>query len=219
MKRIFIVTVVFLICLMVWSPSIWSNQYQELPFSSSRTNIGIKFGFNKPVKDHYEGSICLGLNLSFYLSRQLSLEFSGQRFTSEVMVEEDDLNSGTLTAYPLQLSLRFQFTTDKRFVPYILAGVGYVIYSHDLALSEWEELRFSGENDVKGSLAFHGAAGLEFFITPSMAICLEGRYTNCKTEAEWTFRDLNNTALNASGTIEDLQIDFIMATLGLKIYF
>lgn len=219
MKRVSIFAMVFLLALTMWSTSVWADQYRELPFSSSRTNIGIKIGYHKPIKDHYEGGICFGLNLSFYLSRQLSLEFSGQRFTSEVTVEEDDLNSGTLTAYPLQLSLRFQFTTDKRFVPYILAGVGYVLYNHDLALSDWEEIRFSGENDIKNNIAFHGAAGLEFFITPSMSLCLEGRYTNSRTEAEWTFRDLNNTAITTSGKIEDLEINFIMATLGLKIYF
>ena len=219
MKKTSTFALILLFSVMVCSTSLSADEIQETSFTSSRTNIGVKLGFSKPIKDHYKGGSCFGLNLSFYITSQLSLELSGQQLTSEVTLEEDDLNSGTLIALPMQLSLRFQFTTSSRFVPYILAGVDYIFYTHEVDLSEWEDVRFSGENEVKNSIGFHGGLGLEFFITPSLSLCLDGQYIYSKTEAEWTFSDINNPGITASGEISNLQIDIIVATLGLKIYF
>ena len=117
MKQISKFTLILLFSALVCITTLSAEESQEVSFTSSRTNMGVKFGFSKPIKDHYEGGMCFGFNLSFFITSQLSLEFSGQQLRSEVTLEEDGLNSGTLTAFPAQLSLRYQFNTSSRFVP------------------------------------------------------------------------------------------------------
>ena len=91
---------------------------------------------------------------------------------------------------------------------------------HRPALFNYSDIcHFHDSSPQRAIIGFHGGLGLEFFVTPNFSLCLDGRYIYSKTECEWTFSDINNPGITVSGEISDLQIDFIVATLGLKIYF
>jgi len=203
-----------------------SSRAMAEEFSASRTNIVLKGGISFPPKDHYREAIFLGFGVDFFLSPCICLEVGISRFSSEVsslefddFTDQRDLDPGTLAGYPLQLSLKYQFPTGSRFVPYLLAGGDLVLYDHQVDLSDWEKVGFTGENKMKIGFGFHGGLGLNIFITPGIAFNIDTRYTYTITGFTWTFTDLNHPEITVSGEVNNLKLHYLMATAGIKIYF
>lgn len=219
MKKIVIFILIIICCTFIFTNPI------ERSFLTGSTNIGLKGGIAYPPKENYALEACFGLSMDFFITTSLSIEISGYRFTSEVSplgFEESttkrDLDKGTLTAYPIQLSLKYQFSQNSRVVPYLIIGGDYVIYDHSPDLTEWEKIGFTGENKVKGGIGGHGGLGLNIFVNKMVAINIDVRYIYTFTKCDWSFYDINNPSISISGEISDLTIDFLIATAGIKIY-
>jgi len=195
----------------------WDSE--EPSFSSLRTNLGLKFGMVFPGNDYYDKGVCYGVSLNFILIKNLSIELSGLRFTTEVTKsEENDLSKGTLKSIPLQLSIKYQFTKESKFIPYILAGADYILYDHTVDMPEWENMGFKISEEVDNCIGFHGGLGLDIFISNNIALNIDGRYVFSKTNLNSTILDTKSD-VSVTKEIKDLKIDLIIATVGLKIYF
>ena len=188
-------------------------------FSSLRTNVGLKFGMAFPGKNYYDKGVCYGVSFNFILINNLSIELIGLRFTTEVTKsEENDLSKGTLKSIPLQLSIKYQFTKNSKFVPYILGGADYILYNHKVNLPEWEDLGFKISEEVDNGIGFHVGLGFDIFISENIALNIDGRYVTSKTNFNSTILDTKSD-ISVTKEIKDLKIDLIIATVGLKIYF
>lgn len=188
-------------------------------FSSLRTNVGLKFGMLFPGKNYYDKGVCYGVSFNFVLIENFSIELIGLNSTTEVTKsEENDLSKGTLKSIPLQLSIKYQFTKESKFVPYILAGADYILYNHDVNLPEWENMGFNISEKVDNAIGFHGGLGFDFFISDNIALNIDGRYVTSKTNLNSTILDTKSD-VSVTKEIKDLKMDLIIATVGLKIYF
>jgi outer membrane protein W len=218
MKKLLLIGFIIFLVMFAYSDKEDAWNTTKKTFTSARTNIGLKIGMGLPVKDNYSSNLIFGINFNFFLTSKLSVELSAQRITSDLKFAEEDLYPGTLTMYPIQLSLKYQFSNSSKFTPYLLTGVSYTLFDHQLDLQGWEIINFTGTDSVKSSLGFHGGLGFDFFISNSIALNLDLRYLFTKADCEWVFYDINNPYISASGTIRDIQIDFITATAGFKVY-
>ena len=188
-------------------------------FSSLRTNVGLKFGMLSPGKNYYDKGVCYGVSFNFVLIENFSIELIGLSSTTEVTKsEEDDLSKGTLKSIPLQLSIKYQFTKESKFVPYILAGADYILYDHTVDMPEWENMGFNISEKVDNAIGFHGGLGFDFFISDNIALNIDGRYVTSKTNLNSTILDTKSD-VSVTKEIKDLKMDLIIATVGLKIYF
>jgi len=188
-------------------------------FSSLRTNVGLKFGMAFSGKDYYDKGVCYGVSFNFILISNLSIELNGLRFTTEVTKsEENDLSKGTLKSIPLQLSIKYQFTKESKFVPYILTGADYILYNHTVDMPEWDNMGFKISEELDNGIGFHVGLGFDIFISENIALNIDGRYVTSKINLNSTILDTKSD-VSVTKEIKDLKMDLIIATLGLKIYF
>lgn len=218
MRKLFVfMLILFCSFMIVSAQDNWD--FEESSFSSLRTNVGLKFGMVFPSKNYYDKGVCYGVSLNFILIENLSIELIGFRFTTEVTkLEENDLSKGSLKSIPLQLSIKYQFTKESKFVPYILAGADYILYDHTVDMPEWENMGFKISEEVDNGIGFHGGLGFDIFISDNIALNIDGRYVFSKTNLNSTILDTKSN-VSVTKEIKDLKIDLIIATVGLKIYF
>lgn len=207
-------------CLLLVSTTAGQNQAWDTPtptFSSARSSIGLTAGLALFSKDNYSRPPVYGIVLDLRILPPLSLEIRALRFQNDVSAEDDDLFPGTLTAYPLSLSLKWHLTRRSRLAPYFRAGVNYTLMNQEVDLPRWEALQFSGKNDIAASPGFQAAMGIDLFIGKKIAFNLEAGYLYIRNDVDWEVQD-TVSAITASGTLESVQFDFISATGGIRFY-
>ncbi|MBN1273740.1 MAG: outer membrane beta-barrel protein [Candidatus Aminicenantes bacterium] len=187
--------------------------------TGTRIGVGLRVG--------YGGSgIMFGGNFNFLLMKNLGICIEGLYFAkseegNSASLADGGLSKGKTTVIPLQLSIQGRFPVSPQLTPYISAGVGYYLNSFSLDStfeSSWNTLGFTIEETVDGALGFHGGAGLDFFLNPSMAVNLDARYIYLKPKGSWTITDQISTT-SSSGDIGKINLSSISIGLGFKFFF
>ena len=186
-------------------------------------SIGIGGGY--AMVGDYGNGLAFGGSFYFGFSRNFGLDIGvqmlGSTYEGEDPPDINKLSAGKLSVMPVQLSLVGRFPVGTSIAPYIMAGAGYYLNKFTLngdITSSWDALGFKIEEGLKNSIGFHFGAGLDFFITPSIALNLGATYCMAKAKGDWSITD-NATSEVASGDLSGLKLDPLVFGARLKFFF
>jgi opacity protein-like surface antigen len=186
-----------------------------------KTGLGIRAGYAMLSEENFGSGLMYGGNLCLGITKNISIELSGQRFQSNTEGDAESLSEGKLSVIPIQLSLQARFPVSGQFVLYIGGGGGYYLNTFTLdedLIEKWDVLGFVIEEKVENAIGFHFGAGIDLFFTENIALNVDFRYCLAKTKGSWTLTDQFSPA-EISGDLEELSLNSIMLGAGLKFYF
>lgn len=186
-----------------------------------RSGMGISAGYALPANTNFAGGLMYGVNFCVEITQYFAIELSGLRFQSNVTGAADSLSDGKLTVMPVQLSIQGRYPINKQFVPYVSGGGGYYVNSFaiDSQITDaWNAVDFDIEEKIENAIGFHIGAGIDYFFNRRLAINADFKYCICKTTGSWSLTD-RVTAATTSGDIDDIDLNIIMITAGVKIFF
>ncbi|MDW7761303.1 MAG: OmpW family outer membrane protein [Acidobacteriota bacterium] len=169
----------------------------------------------------YGSGVVFGGSLAAGLTKNIGIELRGSYFQGDVAGEASGLSKGKFTTIPIQLSLQFRYPVGDKLVPYFGGGAGY--YMNDFALdasvvSKWSDVGFTISETMDPCIGFHFGGGLDFLFAPKIIVNLDVRYALAKTAGAWKLVDENGAA-EASGTLDNLEINPLAATLSIRYGF
>jgi opacity protein-like surface antigen len=153
------------------------------------------------------------------LTPSFSLELSIRNWTVPVTGSNQGLSEGKLSALPIELSGRLHLPLGTSFNVYGDVGFGFAFQSFKLneALStDWEAVGFLIEESVANGLAAHVGLGLEFALSPTIALDFGARYHYLRSQGTWTITDIAGGEAQ-TGKIADLDFDAFTFSLGIRI--
>lgn len=158
---------------------------------SAKLDLGFNVSGAMSSDDELDDTVFLGGNLSWGLNRWLAIGV-------EVGWQDRSLHDDDLTAVPIFADLYLRMPTDSVFVPYLVGGVGGIVWSFD----------GDGVEDIDDDFTFgaKGGGGLDIFLNDHWILNLEVAYV---------YTD-NDVSLS-SGTRADT--DYWLAGGGLKYVF
>ena len=183
--------------------------------------IGGAAGYAMPSEDNYGSGLKYGGNFSLGITKNISIELSGLIFQSDVEGNPEALSKGKLSIIPIQLSIQARFPIAGQFVPYLLGGGGYYLnrFTLDKEISDsWDALGFDIEEKVENAIGYHFGAGIDLFFAKNIALNADIRYCLAKIKGSWILTD-QIIGIEASGNLEDLNLNSLMLGVGLKFCF
>lgn len=160
-----------------------------------------------------DDSVMYGVNLTYFLASDISLELSVDHTETDIDLYALGLsgNAGELEIIPVLLSLRMHIYTNTKVSPYLTIGGGY--FFNDIAQND-STIEFiygpGAEIDVDNSLGYLLGGGIEYFISKKAAVNLDFKYIWTEVEAK----------VNVPGfTKEDFKINPFVIGLGVRYYF
>ncbi len=188
---------------------------------SAQVRFGLGGGYALATDSNYKGGIFFSGQVGFLIGRNFAIELSGSYvMKGDVTGTAAGLSQGSMTRIPLELSFQGRFPIGK-IVPYLMAGVGYVLHTFDLdaaVVSDWSAVGFTIDEKVDNAFSAHFGTGVDFYITPMLAINLNAKYLlPFGAKGSWSLTDMGGTA--ASGTLDGLKLGLIMIGTGVKFQF
>ena len=186
----------------------------------AQVRFGLGGGYALATDSAYAGGFSFSGQIGFLIGRNFAIELSGTYILKgDVTGTAAGLSQGSLSRIPLELSFQGRFPIGK-IVPYVMAGAGYVLHTFDLdasLVSQWSTVGFTIEEKVDNAFSAHFGAGVDFYITPMLAINLNAKYLlPFGAKGSWSLTDMGGT--EASGTL-DLKLGMIMFGTGVKFQF
>jgi len=150
---------------------------------------------------------------------RFALELGVRTFRFPVDASPGGLSAGTISALPIELAFRARFPLGPGLTLSGAAGAGLTFYSFtpdEAVLAAWKDLGFTLEESVKDRPTAHLGAGLEYTLSPTLALDVGLRWNLFRTAGEWSITD-DATATRQAGTVESLRFDTLAIFLGLKV--
>jgi outer membrane protein W len=189
---------------------------------TGQVRLGLSGGYGMPSDSNYKGGLAFGFQAGLGLGEHFAVEIGWGSFKGDVLATEAGLSAGSLNRMPIELSVQARFPLgNKKLIPYIFAGGGYSLNSFTLdsaAVAPWTALGITLEENVNGAVAFHGGAGLDYFLTDKLALNLNVKYLISKASGSWSQTD-DETNTAASGTLTGLSLNTLSISFGLKYSF
>jgi opacity protein-like surface antigen len=186
-----------------------------------KSGVGFLAGYAMPAESNYSSGLNYGGNICLGITKNVSIEFKGLSFQSDVEGNPEALSKGKLSVIPIQLSIQAIFPISWRFLPYLLGGGGYYLNRFNLdeeIIDAWDALGFDIEEKVENAIGYHFGAGIDLFITKNIALNADVRYFITTIKGSWTLTDQIIGTEN-SGSLEDLNLNSLILGGGLKFYF
>jgi outer membrane protein W len=182
-------------------------------------SIGAGGGYMSTSK--YGGGLVFGGSFLAGITKNIGVELRGSYFQGDVAGEASGLSKGKFTTIPIQLSLQYRYPVGDKLVPYLGGGAGY--YLNDFALdasvvSKWSDVGFKISETMDPGIGFHFGGGLDFLVAPKIILNIDVRYALAKTTGTWKLVD-ENGAVDASGTLDNLEINPLAAALSIRYGF
>lgn len=156
------------------------------------------------------------------LSPRFHLEFGADYMRIPVRSQAEGLSQGRLTHIPGLLGLRVRFPLRALpLSPYFSVAAGYAYNAFSLdesAVETYRGLGFEVEETCRSALAAAGGAGVEVILSSKITIDIRGLYRFSRTSSRWSISD-QVTGNTLSGTAEDVRLDAIQVTAGLRFFF
>ncbi|MCX6565698.1 MAG: outer membrane beta-barrel protein [Candidatus Aminicenantes bacterium] len=172
-----------------------------------------------PMDQPYSSRFGAGVSAGWAWNSRFALELGLRFWPVPVSGSIDGLSLGTLHVLPLELTFRGRWALGSNLLFYGEAGAGYAFHSFALdegLQADWDALGFSINESVKKGPAAHLGVGLEYALSPKMAVDFGIRYHLLRTKGEWSITD-DLSGLTQTGTLEKLNFDALTLSLGLKI--
>ncbi len=186
---------------------------------ANKFGIGANVFYYFPQEDNLFGTsidveedIALGLNFTYIVIPQFSLELTWHYFETDI--EKDGAALGEINSLPLLLTAQYRIIPEGPVVPYVGVGVGYYINDLDVkseARAQAKAANISYPTDIDNSLGLHLNAGLDWFLTESFALNLDARYLFSEADIEGQG--------TSSDTSDEIDLDSLLIGAGVKVYF
>jgi len=184
--------------------------------------IGLMGGYAS--MSEYGGGIAYGGTIGIDLMKYVAVEIKGTRFQGGTYAgSADGLSQGVMTRMPIEFHIQGRFPLmNGKLIPYLTVGGGFGLNSFEVdpeLVSSWSDLGMTISEKVENKIFIPAIGlGLDFAIMPNFVVNLEGRYLMGKTDGSWSLID-NDSSLEATGTLADLNLSTIVFGLGFKFQF
>ena len=125
--------------------------------------------FSGPIAIDFDSSWGVRVKGGLVLNKLISVE----AVVENIAPFQADLDAGEAKIYVTQFSINGKITypASTTFVPYLIGGVGY--------LNGFQDINYAGETSKTSNwgLSARGGAGLDYFLSKSIALNLESTYT------------------------------------------
>jgi len=165
------------------------------------------------------GGIGFGGTVGLELTPSFSLELAVRNWSVPVTGSNQGLSEGKYSALPIELSGRLRLPVGTRFTLSGEVGAGFALQSFRLdetLAADWASVGFLIEESVENSLAVHIGLGLEFALSPTIALDFGARYHYLRSQGTWTITDIAGGE-SQTGQIADLDFGAITFSLGIRI--
>jgi outer membrane protein len=116
----------------------------------------------------------------YMLSDNLGFEIlAAWPFTHDIKLAADGTKVGETKQLPPTFSLKYHFTTDSAFVPYIGAGLNYTIFFDEKTTGPLDGVSLK----LDDSVGVAAQLGLDYEISDTMMLNLDLRWMNIETDA------------------------------------
>jgi opacity protein-like surface antigen len=165
------------------------------------------------------GGLGFGGTVGWALTPAFALELSVRNWSVPVTGSNQGLSEGKFSALPIELSGRLRLPIGTSFTLYGDVGAGFSLQSFKLdeaLATDWEAVGFLIEESVDNGLAAHVGLGLEFALSPTIALDFGARYHYLRSQGTWTITDIAGGE-SQTGQIADLDFGAITFSLGIRI--
>jgi opacity protein-like surface antigen len=165
------------------------------------------------------GGLGFGGTVGWELTPAFSLELSVRNWSVPVTGSNQGLSKGKFSALPIELSGRLRLPVGTSFTLFGDVGAGFSLQSFKLdeALAkDWAAVGFLIEESVDNVLAAHVGLGLEFALSPTIALDFGARYHYLRSQGAWTITNIAGGE-SQSGKIADLDFGAFTFSLGVRI--
>ena len=172
-----------------------------------------------PVDQLYSSRPGFAASAGWAWNSHFALELGFRFWRVPVAGSTDGLSLGTLRVLPLEITFRSRWSLGSNFRLCGEAGAGYAFHSFSLdggLQAGWKALGFSIDESAKNRPAAHLGVGLEYTLTPKMAVDFGIRYHLLRTRGGWSIID-DSSGVTQTGTLEKLNFDALTFSLGFKI--
>ncbi len=186
------------------------RQKTEGEFQKYRASV-LLGSANPTARDYFAGLYFSG-NFSYRLSEKFSLELTLDAFGSKTDGTPQGLSAGSLTVFPVQLSVLWRIPLEQQTHACVAGGIGYNIISFSL-----EAPSLDREESVDNTLGFHLAGGVEYLFKRNLAVRVNLKYIFMKTGGSWS--DTDPVLGPISGSIDNINLNSILIGIGMTFYF
>ena len=144
------------------------------------------------------------LDISYFFTNNISTELV--LATAQHTVEEDSQDIGDTWILPPTLMLQYHFQPEKKFSPYVGAGINYSMFYAEDATNGFSDL------DVDGGFGWALQAGADYWINDNWGLNLDVKYVDLDVDADVTS---GTTRLRAS----DVELNPIIVGAGVSYRF
>jgi opacity protein-like surface antigen len=204
----------FIVCVLaVFGLALWAD---------AGIRIGLMGGYAS--MSEYGGGIAYGGTIGIDLMKYVAVEIKGTRFQGGTYAgSADGLSKGVMTRMPIEFHIQGRFPLmNGKLIPYLTVGGGFGLNSFEVdpeLVSSWNDLGMTISEKVENKIFIPAIGlGLDFAIMPNFVVNLEGRYLMGKTDGSWSLLE-NNSGIEATGTLADLNMSTIVFGLGFKFQF
>lgn len=136
----------------------------------------------------FDEDLGYGITFNHYWTNQFSTSFGAQRLSADMNVKVTDgpttitatLGDVDLTVY--DATAQWHFPRGARVEPYVGAGVAFV--TGDVSVSDFEDPELPSSLDLENETTWLANAGVNFNLTPRLAIGLDGKYIAYEPKGE-----------------------------------
>ena len=175
--------------------------------------IGGALGSSFPSKREYNSGLDFSGFFSYRFSEKVTAELTARFFSSGVQGDPQELSQGSLSVFPVQLSVQHGFPIDSQTTAYLGGGIGYYLNGFSV-----EDASFDRVEKVKNALGFHLGGGIEYFFKGNLAVKVDLKYCFIKTSGSRSFTD-PGTGLPVSQTIDNIRLNTLLIGIGIKYIF
>ena len=174
--------------------------------------IGGALGSSFPSRREHRSGLDFSGYFSYRFSEKITGELGVRFFSSGIDGDPQGLSQGSLSVFPVQLSVQHLFPIDGQTTAYLAGGMGYYLNGFSV-----EDTSFDRVEKVRNALGFHLGGGIEYFFKGNLAVKMDLKYCLIKTSGSWSYTD--PIAGPVSGTIDNINLNTVLVAIGIKYIF
>ena len=182
--------------------------------NAEKLSLHASCGFSSPTSDSIKSGFETGFGFALAVNKKIAVSFNFGFWKSNVNEKPGQLMEGSLTVTPFLATIQYSFLGNKKFIPYLLVGAGYVFSDFKIKnLITIPEVRISQKID--NGPALQAGLGSQLLMLRRLSFFAEALYIYRKAEATTTISDLNFGLSEEKFT---LNMSTFFVSLGIKYY-